>query len=327
MRAPRTTRRAWAKPRSTRRPTCTRPRSRSDAAEHAFEDDPESPETFALSYVALRTSQLVESKANSKAAEADLERAEQEYQKLHRGRADADAQRAGRSHDLRTAQRPSARRAPRPRSATAKRCASWPRPRRSTSRKSTRGTVIVLPGNVLFESGKSDARARSAAEADADRRHAGAAGRGARPGRRRPHRSARQPRSQHVAVAERAQAVMNFLVSRGVPAEAITAVGIGPDRPIADNNTRDGRTENRRVEIVIKPTDKKKKTQRQDARGAIKPRWRLVWRFSVDRVPSRAGRADAVAAARAWRGRARGRPRRSALASRRRARETRRRRC
>ena len=52
---------------------------------------------------------------------------------------------------------------------------------------------------------------------------------------------------------ERAQAVMNFLVSRGVPAEAITAVGIGPDRPIADNNTRDGRTENRRVEIVIKP--------------------------------------------------------------------------
>ena len=52
---------------------------------------------------------------------------------------------------------------------------------------------------------------------------------------------------------------MNFLVSRGVPAEAITAVGIGPDRPIADNNTRDGRTENRRVEIVIKPTEKKKK--------------------------------------------------------------------
>ena len=51
----------------------------------------------------------------------------------------------------------------------------------------------------------------------------------------------------------RAQYVMNFLVSRGIPAEAISAIGIGPDRPIADNSTRDGRTENRRVEIIVKP--------------------------------------------------------------------------
>jgi outer membrane protein OmpA-like peptidoglycan-associated protein len=56
---------------------------------------------------------------------------------------------------------------------------------------------------------------------------------------------------------DRAQTVMNFLVSRGVPAEAITAVGIGPDRPIAGNETRDGRQENRRVEIVIKPSEKR----------------------------------------------------------------------
>ena len=45
---------------------------------------------------------------------------------------------------------------------------------------------------------------------------------------------------------------MNFLVARGVSAEAITAVGIGPDRPITSNDSRDGRQENRRVEIIIK---------------------------------------------------------------------------
>ena len=44
-----------------------------NAAEVAFEDDPESQETFALSYVALRTTQLVESKANTKADEATLQ--------------------------------------------------------------------------------------------------------------------------------------------------------------------------------------------------------------------------------------------------------------
>src|SRR5262245_25865904 len=53
-----------------------------NAAESAFEEDSESPETFALSYVALRTAQLVESKANTKAAEADLERTDREYQKM-----------------------------------------------------------------------------------------------------------------------------------------------------------------------------------------------------------------------------------------------------
>ena len=49
----------------------------------------------------------------------------------------------------------------------------------------------------------------------------------------------------------RAQSVREYIVSRGVPADMIRAVGIGPDRPVADNKTADGRANNRRVEIII----------------------------------------------------------------------------
>jgi len=48
---------------------------------------------------------------------------------------------------------------------------------------------------------------------------------------------------------ERAQSVMNYLIGKGIPSNRMTAVGYGEDRPIADNNTREGRRTNRRVEI------------------------------------------------------------------------------
>lgn len=55
---------------------------------------------------------------------------------------------------------------------------------------------------------------------------------------------------------ERADAVKNYLVSKNtVPAEDIAAQGYGFEKPIASNKTADGRTQNRRVDIVIAPTD------------------------------------------------------------------------
>jgi OmpA family len=50
---------------------------------------------------------------------------------------------------------------------------------------------------------------------------------------------------------ERAGAVRDVLVSRGVDPRQILVEGAGSSRPIADNATAEGRAENRRVELHI----------------------------------------------------------------------------
>lgn len=49
----------------------------------------------------------------------------------------------------------------------------------------------------------------------------------------------------------RAEAVKNYLVSKGVKAEALSAKGYGASHPLASNKTAEGRALNRRVEFVV----------------------------------------------------------------------------
>jgi outer membrane protein OmpA-like peptidoglycan-associated protein len=58
-----------------------------------------------------------------------------------------------------------------------------------------------------------------------------------------------QELSQH-----RAQAVRDYLVTRGIASDRITAQGFGPSRSVAENNSAEGRANNRRVQIVVQPT-------------------------------------------------------------------------
>ncbi len=50
---------------------------------------------------------------------------------------------------------------------------------------------------------------------------------------------------------KRAQAVMDYMIKKGVDFQRMTAVGYGQDQPIADNKTKAGRAKNRRVEFKI----------------------------------------------------------------------------
>lgn len=68
------------------------------------------------------------------------------------------------------------------------------------------------------------------------------------------HSDARGAAGFNQALSEqRALAVARSLRDRGVSARRLVAVGYGPERPIADNDTDSGRALNRRVELLVRP--------------------------------------------------------------------------
>jgi OmpA-OmpF porin, OOP family len=51
---------------------------------------------------------------------------------------------------------------------------------------------------------------------------------------------------------KRAQAVADYLVKAGLPADRFTATGYGSTQPVASNDTDEGRAQNRRIEFVVR---------------------------------------------------------------------------
>jgi outer membrane protein OmpA-like peptidoglycan-associated protein len=114
-----------------------------------------------------------------------------------------------------------------------------------------RGTVITIPGSVSFASGKATLlpsasnRLQQVATAlkQGDNQskiivegHTDATG---------------SPEKNQQLSMQRAEAVRKSLISDGVPADRVQAVGYGETRPVADNASPAGRATNRRVEIVV----------------------------------------------------------------------------
>ena len=60
---------------------------------------------------------------------------------------------------------------------------------------------------------------------------------------------------------KRAEAVKLFLVSAGIEESRIGTVGYGPDKPIADNETKEGKEKNRRIEFRLLGTEEKVQAQ------------------------------------------------------------------
>jgi outer membrane protein OmpA-like peptidoglycan-associated protein len=50
----------------------------------------------------------------------------------------------------------------------------------------------------------------------------------------------------------RAKSILDALVSKGIKKERLSSIGWGQEKPVADNRTEEGRSKNRRVEIVKK---------------------------------------------------------------------------
>jgi outer membrane protein OmpA-like peptidoglycan-associated protein len=112
-----------------------------------------------------------------------------------------------------------------------------------------RGTVITLSGAVLFESGKAELLPGAQ---DQLSRVATFLKSSPRPVVIEGYTDSRGSARNNQALSERrARAVSDYLTSQGVPADRISAVGKGASSPIASNSTADGRSQNRRVEIVL----------------------------------------------------------------------------
>ena len=117
-----------------------------------------------------------------------------------------------------------------------------------------RGVVITLSGAVLFASGKSELLA--IAKEKLNEVHKVLKDQGSPKLRIEGHTdsvgSAEENKKLSLA---RAESVKSHLVSQGYPADRIKAVGLGPDKPVADNTSAEGRANNRRVEMIVNPKD------------------------------------------------------------------------
>jgi len=69
----------------------------------------------------------------------------------------------------------------------------------------------------------------------------------------------------------RAKAVANYLATQSVQSARFTVHGYGPDQPLGDNSSVEGRQTNRRVDLAIMANDKLKKIAQESVKGTPQP--------------------------------------------------------
>lgn len=221
-------------------------------AEGSFDEDGATFTTRSLAYIAVRSSQYAVTRAATLRSEQDKKRAEQRLVKTATRSAVVSNQKlAEKTDEARQAEaRSTAEKAGRL-EAELKAKESLDRLSEFASvREEPRGLVITLPGGVLFESGRAaliplaKARLDEVADALLANRDGDIAVEG--------HTDTQGNDFLNDRLSQdRAAAVRDYLIGRGVAADRIKAIGRGSHFPVADNGSSEGRANNRRVEIVI----------------------------------------------------------------------------
>jgi outer membrane protein OmpA-like peptidoglycan-associated protein len=229
-----------------------------DQAERSFSDDGDTPTTKDFAYIAIRKSELATASARAALAAKEKDAAEREANNMTADqlkRAQSDL--ASTKNNLEKTQDQLAReKAAREKAEKEAAAALADLQRIASVKQETRGMVITLSGSVLFATNESTllpaailklnevADALIKGNPDANIVIEG-------------HTDSQGQRDYNMQLSQRrADAVRDQLVARGVAADRIKTVGIGPDRPIADNRTPEGRANNRRVEIIVQPSPK-----------------------------------------------------------------------
>ncbi len=222
-----------------------------DRAEISFKKDPESYKTRDFAYVAERKAMKADALASIAAQKANAARANNDYQEtqgeiIEQAQAEkAEAESAAQATNLAAAQQARIDAEKRASDAQAKLAEI------AMVKEESRGLVITLSGSVLFASNQSSilpaAQSRlnqvSEALASIDKlRNLTVEG----------HADSRGTNDYNMRLSQRrADSVRSYIIARGYPAEMIEARGIGEIRPIADNSSPEGRSNNRRVEIIV----------------------------------------------------------------------------
>ncbi|XXX73073.1 OmpA family protein [Sorangium sp. So ce134] len=245
-------------------------------AEGAFNEDPESQQARDLAYIADRKAREAEAAAALQQAQRDKAAAESDYKDLSQQQLATakDALQSGQQQIERERQARAQAESARLQAESARTEAEKARQEAEAARREAervanaalaslkeiaavkeekRGVVITLSGAVLFASGKSELL--PIAKEKLNQVATTLKDQGSPPLRIEGHTdstgSAQANRKLSLA---RADSVKAHLVSVGLPADKIATVGHGPDRPVADNSSAEGRANNRRVEIIVNPT-------------------------------------------------------------------------
>ncbi|HVJ16392.1 MAG TPA: OmpA family protein [Polyangiaceae bacterium] len=227
-----------------------------DKAEQSFEEEGDDPITVDLAYVALRRIELADAEAGREAAErargaADKGFKEGQLDALDKTKAELERERAtGKAEVAKAKAELEAERKARQDAEKRAAAALASLNEIAKVKEEANKVVITLSGAVLFATGKYDllpiARQKldEVAKALLEQPFKTITVEG--------HTDSRGSLSKNQALSQdRAESVRSYLISRGLPSDKTKAAGHGSSRPVADNDSAEGRANNRRVEIVV----------------------------------------------------------------------------